>query len=212
MGEVVVLDVDEQLDLMRQNRAFNRATFDDLSRSLPDSFPSGDASYLDFIGHVQGYLEAPLRAGHLIDRLILSRRSAGKGRDTESVHFLMTLLSLALETETLEDRARSLFLMLSSASGESSGNGPATVDLKATARLIEDLHSTHQVPVEKKVIKTDHSYPTQTYTEATPAQLLDAAVAELKLGAGLRLSEDNFVDVLLSKSVCAWGGCYPRAR
>ena len=71
-------------------------------RTSPRIPRSSRAHVLDFLA---GYLEAPIKHGHLLDRVALSRPS-----EDEDVRFLMVLLSLALrETDCLEDRARSLF-------------------------------------------------------------------------------------------------------
>lgn len=246
LADQVLLDRHEIEDLMHQNRSLNVDTYAEICRSLSTAFPLGRAPYREFVAHVQGYLESPLKLGHLLDRVILTRAA-----EEEDVRLLMTLLALAMETDTLEDRARSLFFMFSSGGG-SNDDGPATNGASTTQRLlskeevtdsIEYLHSTQQIPVEKKVIKTDREYPVQTYVEvrglllccwsycarfnptldvkssgrnhffseqqASAADLLGEAALETSLEANGPFTEDQFVDLILGKAVCAWGSCYP---
>jgi len=169
LSENVLLDRHELEDLMYLNRSFSVDTYAAITQSLSTAFPLGRASYDEFVAHVQGYLESPLKSGHLLDRVVLNRAV-----EEEDVRFLMTLLALAMETDTLEDRARSLFSVFSQG-GNSNADGDLlhTVDSKMSKILskdnviksIEYLHVTQQIPVEKKIIKTDREYPVQTYVE-----------------------------------------------
>ena len=218
-----MLDTEEQRNLMHCNRSFSRESFNDVAQSLMSAFPDGHATYPEFVAHVQGYLEAPLKAGHLLDRLVLSRQTGDSSSSSFSalspcpslnVRFLMTMLSLALETEFLEDRARSLYIMLAVTSttvngdDDSSKSHPLSYD--EIVQVIGWLSLSHQIPVEKHVIKGDTQYPVQSYVQGSPEDLLKEALAETHHAAPL--SEEALVDVLLSNAVCAWGSCYGASR
>jgi hypothetical protein len=210
LQDSLVLVPEEQVELMIENRAFSSTIFADIASSLPSAFPTNKASYSDFVSHVQGYLEAPIKVGHYLDRIILERRtSSSPSNQEEDVRFLMTLLSLVMETETLEDRASVLFKMISNFSQSESGGNILKVSPDKVADIIEYLHLTNQLPIEKKVLKTAHEYPVQTYEVASAEDLLSEALIELKLG-DTHISEDDFVNILLSNAICAWGSCRPR--
>ena len=209
-GSSSVIDLAEQRELMHQNRTLTPVVFEDISRSLPAAFPSGRCTYLEFVSHVQGYLESPISHGHCLDRVVISQQDTEKqgGRDnSEDPRFLMTVLALALDSEPLEDRASLLFRMMRSADSGKKSVG-ATVRTEDIAASINYLHISNQTPVSKRVIKTDRVYPVQTYKEATAVELVAEALAELKLNSVTALKEDEFVEVLLSHAVCAWGSCY----
>ena len=79
------------------------------------------------------------------------------------------------------------------------------------AEAVSFLYGACQTPAERRVIKSDVQYPTQQYKEASSEELLAEAVAEVKeLEAGELVSEQDFVDLLFTKAICAWGACYPR--
>ena len=123
---------------------------------------------------------------------------------TDDVRFLMTALSLLLETETLEDRARCLHTVLAAYQ---------PVGMLEVSELVRWLHSTYQAPRSKLVIKTDRKYPSQTFREGVPSEIVEVAVSEARppLTCLSSLTEGDLAEILLSKSVCAWGACYPRA-
>jgi hypothetical protein len=178
LADQVLLDRHELKDLMHRNHSLNVDTYAEICRSLSTAFPLGRAPYREFVAHVQGYLESPLKLGHLLDRVILTRAA-----EEEDVRLLMTLLALAMETDTLEDRARSLFFMFSSGGGSNNeelatnGTMRKLLSKKEVADSIEYLHATQQIPVEKKVIKTDREYPVQTYVEVRVCFCVVAATA-----------------------------------
>ena len=97
-------------------------------------------------------------------------------------------------------------------SGESGGQGGAGRSLEPieVAEALAFLYETHQTPRERSVIKGDTAYPSQTYKAATPAELLEQAALELKVPADELISEDEFVDMMFTKAICAWGSCFPR--
>jgi len=169
LAENVLLDRHDLEELMYLNRHFNVDTYADITQSLSTAFPLGRASYNDFVVHVQGYLESPLKVGHLLDRVVLNRAV-----EEEDIRLLMTLLALAMETDSLEDRARSLFSVFSQGGGRNAdGMLSPNIECNTARQLskdevidsIEYLHATQQIPVEKKVIKTAREYPVQTYIE-----------------------------------------------
>jgi hypothetical protein len=191
---------------MLENRTFTLTTFEDICLSLASSFPSREATYAEFVVHVQGYLEAPLKGGNYLDRVILERRRNTGNLGKEDLSLFMTMLLLALETEFIEDRARALFKLLTCL------KSGTTVELNDVSAVIDYLFLTSQIPVEKKVIKAEKEYPVQTYEEATPQQLVSEALTELKLSPQDTkvLGEEEFVNLLLSNAICAWGSCRPR--
>jgi hypothetical protein len=234
LAKQVVLDHSEQRELMLENTAFTVDTYHDISRSLLAAYPSGSASYPSFVDHCSGYIDVPLKFGHYIDRVVLSKcqESQSEHGSEEDIRFFMSLLSLALETSYLEDRARALFTMLTLAPQhdrvytrrqsiaheklkESEEHEKVTptrnwVSDTEVADVIKFLGATDQVPVEKKVLKSETEYSIQTYCEGSAQELLFEAQTETSLHGTTQLSEDDFVKLLLSKAVCAWGSCYSK--
>jgi hypothetical protein len=198
----IFLDSTELSDLMVKND-FKLETFNAITKSLSTVYPSNQTTYTSFVSHVQGYLETPLKLGQLLDRIVLSRQMSQKSIH-EDTRFLMTALALCTETDNLEDRAKSLYDMLLATS--TSGD----VSAQDAALLLEYLFLTFQAPIERKVVKADLTFPAQTYRIATSTELVEAACAEIKAPSSGKLSEEQFVDILLSKVACAWGSCYPR--
>jgi hypothetical protein len=45
--------------------------------------------------------------------------------------------------------------------------------------------------------------------QASAADLLGEAALETSLDVNGPFTEDQFVDLILGKAVCAWGSCYP---
>ena len=208
-------------DLRLANGLFGRETFESISRSLVVAFPGGRATYDEFGAHIQGYLDAPLVGRHLIDRAFLACVSnpaaAAKTADSDAldVRLLMTLLSLAMRTDTVEDRTTAMHCLLVSTGG-GGGGGEArhevAVERSAVAELVGFLRDTSQVPPEKLVREGDEKYPFQTYREATPAELVEKAVTEAKLPADVEVTPEVLKEILVSRAVCAWGSCASRRR
>ena len=81
--ETEVLTTEEVMDLIQANHqragaasaSLSADSFVALGRSLPVAFPTERATYPAFVAHAQGYLDAPLKMGHYLDRVVLMRRA-----------------------------------------------------------------------------------------------------------------------------------------
>jgi hypothetical protein len=76
----------------------------------------------------------------------------------------------------------------------------------------------YQIPSEKRVVPIpDKAYPFQEYAEATPHQLLHAAVEMAVKDKHLEkpkpsYSLEEFSLLMKSRSICIWGECFSTKR
>ena len=155
----------------------------------------------------------------------------------QDVRFFMILLALVLDSEYLEDHARGIFRALigarhaavsfSSAATKDdeadaeSRNADSRLSLQEVESAVSFLVDACQVPSERLVIKDEPNLPyTQSYKVASAAELVSEAFAEMKKARNDDDSEPNttngfvseadFVDLMFTKAICAWGSCLKR--
>lgn len=155
LEESALLDGRELMDLASNN--FSPAQLDQVTH-----IEKNNISYAQFVAHTKRHLES-FKAGYCFDRLI-ARRPAPQDQDREnSALFFMISLLTALETETLEDRARILFRVCQNLGYVADGR----VDKDVVARVLEFLHFSCQLPASKFVVK---SHPPSDLARFWPIQ------------------------------------------
>lgn len=210
------LEPDEIQELRKRNLRFTREQFDALSESLSIAFPDGTATYEAFVDYVQGFLDAPLQLGYYVDRAVIKyRRVKGiGGQEAMDTKVLMAILSMALNTDTMEDR---VYALVTTETGEVvpwDDEFDVEVQRESALGIIENLLSTDQIPANKLVAPTETKYPFQEYRRATADDLLLSALKDAKLAEkdatvveATAFRAEVLCDLLLSDAICAWGSC-----
>ena len=86
-----------------------------------------------------------------------------------------------------------------------------TISVAAATNVVEHLADSCQLPSEKQIIVKD-KFPIRTYRKKTAAELLKSYDDAEKKSRPVndRLSKEEFVALIISQQVCAWGECYRR--
>jgi len=215
------VNVAEINDVRFRSESFSLRHFDTLCSKASTQFPSGKASYCDFISFVQRESQEAFRIahGHLLDRIVWKHLSAiepGMNNVTQlPVSYLLTVLNIAVATPPI-DRAASLFnvaRMMDVSRGDDTvtDRNPTqlTISVAAATNVVEHLADSCQLPSEKQIIVKD-KFPIRTYRKKTAAELLKSYDdAEKKTRSDNdRLSKEEFIALIVSQQVCAWGECY----
>jgi len=170
----------------------SQSAFDTLCAKSLARFPSGQASYGEFIAFVlqesRGLFSAPASA-HLLDRVVwkqLARRQKLQQQGVEAaasadvvdataplpVAFLLTVLNIAVKAPPA-DRAASLFLVAQREEEANSSSSSSSVSILAATVLIQHLADSCQLPSEKQVLLAG-KYPMRTYRKKNAADMVQA--------------------------------------
>eukprot|EP00590_Aulacoseira_subarctica_P009223 CAMPEP_0172418970 /NCGR_PEP_ID=MMETSP1064-20121228/5408_1 /TAXON_ID=202472 /ORGANISM="Aulacoseira subarctica , Strain CCAP 1002/5" /LENGTH=372 /DNA_ID=CAMNT_0013158171 /DNA_START=66 /DNA_END=1184 /DNA_ORIENTATION=+ len=197
LEETSVLDPLEVDDLRTANHPdFNSILFSDIVLRTRMAFPSGEASYFDFVSVVMDTIRLShgknLQFGHLLDRVVIDvlensdkYNAVAHNKDDSKLplKFLLTLLSLAL-SGPVDDRIQCLFDVMSDEvhrDGDAISNGSSkiisdsAVPETEVVEMIGYLQNSWQLPPGPQVLATEEKYPTQQYRRGTPRKLLRLA-------------------------------------
>jgi hypothetical protein len=212
LEEEAALDPIEVDDLRFANSQMTVSVFRSLVQSLREQFPSGQASYPEFVTHIREQLQSKhsiptVELGHLLDRVALQVSTERQTRSDEpqSLTLWLVLLSLALNA-AMPDRIRVLYEILENETNDSMETPMVT--LLKVRDLVSHLQATSQLVVETQIIPTEgQAYPIQHYHRGTPDELVhwDGSIED-------KIDIDALAGILRSKAVCAWGECYSKKK
>jgi hypothetical protein len=223
-----VLDPAEIDDLRIANSEFTPDIFRDVIKDVYAAFPTGTASYDDFVHVVRTTMARSkgeaftVELGHLIDRVVadilMSKQDEGSSTGTDQstampVSLWLATLSLALSSD-VKDRIRILYEILQQEPGSSTastsimaanGESEPCVTISQVQDMVDYLQSSCQLPADTQIVPTEHKYPVQEWQRGGPKDLVPWEGTQRDL-----IDLRTFATILRSKSVCAWGECYHR--
>ena len=200
-----LLDPLEIDDLRVANSLLTVEVFERIMQDCYEAFPSGRASYEDFVSVVMTTMRRlkgeafTVQLGHLIDRVAIAAiereveleseivgggtaTSAGSPEHIDSVKkqlplpLLFAVLSLTLHGD-VSDRVRLLFEAMEHDNSASgrSGGEEGTVSEADIIKMVDYLQRTCQLVPDAQIVQTETKYPVQGYRRGTPAELVGCA-------------------------------------
>ena len=196
-----LLDPLEIDDLRVANSELTVEVYEKIMADVYAAFPSGRASYEDFISVVMTTMRGlkgdafTIQLGHLIDRVAIAAIEkeaelekqnegaiGGSASDASELGsdpverqlplpLLFTVLSLALQSD-VTNRVRLLFGALQKDSASAEEGMVTEADI---IRMVSYLQTTCQLVPDAQIVQTETKYPIQTYREGSPAELVGCA-------------------------------------
>ena len=196
-----LLDPLEIEDLRVANSELTVEVYEKIMADVYAAFPSGQASYEDFVSVVMTTMRGlkgeafTIQLGHLIDRVAIAAIEkeaelekqnegaiGGSASDASELGsdpikrqlplpLLFTVLSLALQSD-VTNRVRLLFSALQKDSASAEEGMVTEADI---IRMVSYLQTTCQLVPDAQIVQTETKYPVQTYREGSPAELVGCA-------------------------------------
>jgi len=213
--ETQCLSAEEMVQIREKNK-LPVDMFKELVERAKKTFPPGEKVNLkDFLDkfcleQLGGEYQAmgAFRNRHILERL---EKVAGSEVD---INLAVCILSLTVEAEPTE-LIRTLFSLLKE-------NADETMSYEKYSEIVKMLELTNQLPV-RVLVKSETDYPFNKLSRATPEDLAEESLSILNAKpkevdtetfiASKRkepLSQEEFVSLLMSNSLCIWGACWQR--
>ena len=211
-GELVMSP--EELAEIREANKLSVKVFSELCNRANQAFPTKTVVLKtlldDFCVHQLGgdfQARGSLKSRHIFDRL---ERTLDEEVDLDTAFLVLSLTVLAEP----EDLAQCLFQILKEHSD--------TISFDKYREIVTKLEKTNQLPV-RVLVKAETDYPFNKFSKASMDEVAWKGVRALnpnpkdkQMDAFVKeriqtpLSERDFINILLSNEICAWGSCWQR--
>jgi hypothetical protein len=133
---------------IRHSNSITQEEFLTIVRGIPEAFPSGAASYSEFIKYVRSSLGRNINYGHILDRIVLSQVKRATNGEYPTV-FLLVALSTA-ERERAEIRIRDMYQICLMQSRNSDSSATASCGENDMISILDNLIAAYQVDFNRK--------------------------------------------------------------
>jgi len=208
----------EELVQVREENKLSLPVFRELCKRAKTHFASSEqvdlrAFFQYCVDQLGGEYQARggLKASHIFDRLEMA---LGGKADLDTA--LCAVSIAVLEDPT--DLINALFPVLKDREGD-------VMSYDKFVEVVTMLDKTNQLPV-RVLVKMTKEYPFNKYTRASPQEIADRSLLSLSPNGAKEkepdkfiqerkkqpLSQEDFLNLLLSTDLCVWGACWQRRK
>lgn len=201
---------------LRVSNDITAADYVALCGRMFDKFPTGEATYDDFITAVTHHLvnergKKPLQNMHIMDRIVLDSDATARDGMPQSLRRMLVALNTAVNA-VADERIKCLDYLVKRSLSK---GAEESLKKDEVVLLLDDLARTWQLPHDKRSIEDESKvYPAQDWRERTPDEIMTRFREAHKKELAERTSQDfddhDLAFLLKSGAVCVWGECFRR--